>query len=137
MLPPAYHSGPALEAFLEAVFLRAADPGPVRRRVALRFDLEEPRACLHVDGRGGVQAVIRTGEAARELGAELVFRLTGETAHRFWSGRLEPLPAVASGQLALEGNVFLALALAPGLRQIQAAYIRALEEQAEGESGPG
>lgn len=127
-----YRSAQALESFLTEVFLSAADPGPVTRRVALKFVLSAPDACIHVDGRAGDTARISTGAAAQAQGADLTFRMSGETAHAFWSGHLNPVAAMTAGHLRLEGNLLTALALAPGLKKIQAEYVQRL-----GQEGPG
>lgn len=130
MLPPPYRSASSLEDFLTEVFLAAADPGPVTRRTALKFVFSGPDACLHVDGREGEVARITSGEAACVQDAPLVFRMSGETAHAFWSAELSPVAAMTAGELRLEGNLLLALALAPGLKKIQAEYVRRLAEMA-------
>lgn len=132
MLPPPYRSAQALETFLTEVFLAAADPGPAVRRAALKFVLSGPDACVHVDGRAGDPARIRTGETARAQSADLTFSLSGETAHAFWSGQLGPVAAMTAGQLRLEGPLLLALALAPGLKRIQAVYRERLDGAGNG-----
>lgn len=114
-------SGPDLEALLSRVFLQAADPGPARARLALRFVHTEPDACVLVDGRSGESAVT-TGEAARSGEVDLTFTLSGEAAHAFWRGELNPVAAMTAGTLRIDGPLLRALALAPGLKLVQAAY---------------
>lgn len=122
MSPLGFQNGEELEDLLTRVFLKAADPGPVQGRLALTFDIHEPRACLRVDGRDGVAATLSRGEAARDASSDLVFAMSGETAHAFWTGKLNPVAAIAAGKLKLSGAPLRALALAPGLAKVQAAY---------------
>ncbi|WP_221091101.1 hypothetical protein [Deinococcus aquaedulcis] len=121
MSPSWPHTGAELEARLTAVFLRAADPGPAQARLALRFVHTEPHACVLVDGRSG-QSRIHSGDAARQGPADLTFVLSGEAAHAFWRGDLNPVAAMTGGVLRIEGPLLRALALAPGLKRVQAAY---------------
>ncbi|MBB5364930.1 SCP2 sterol-binding domain-containing protein [Deinococcus humi] len=122
MNPPPFQTGEELEDLLMRVFLKAADPGPVQGRLALTFDIHEPRACLRVNGRDGQSATFTRGEAARDASSDLTFAMSGETAHAFWSGKLNPVAAITAGKLKLNGAPLRALALAPGLAQVQAAY---------------
>ena len=114
-------SGPELEALLTRVFLRAADPGPARARLALRFVHTQPDACVMVDGRSG-ESVVTSGDGARVGEADLTFSLGGEAAHAFWRGELNPVAAMTAGTLRIDGPLLRALALAPGLKLVQAAY---------------
>ncbi|GGM18882.1 hypothetical protein [Deinococcus aerophilus] len=104
------------------VFLKTADPGPVRERLALAFAFHDPDAWVCVDGRDGAQAQVSRGETARRAGNDLTFRMSGQTAHAFWRGDLNVVAALTGGQLCMEGPLLRALALAPGLARIQAAY---------------
>lgn len=117
-----FQSGEELEDLLTQVFLEAADPGPVQGRLALSFVIHEPSACLRVDGRGGQAAVLSRGQAARNASSDLTFAMSGETAHAFWSGNLNPVAAITAGKLKLHGPLLRALALSPGLARVQAAY---------------
>lgn len=129
--PPA-QTGPGLEQLLTRVFLRAADPGPARARLALRFVHTGPDACVLVDGRSG-ESVVTTGEAARLGDADLTFSLSGPAAHAFWRGDLNPVAAMTAGTLRIDGPLLKALALAPGLKLVQAAYREATDNpQQEG-----
>jgi hypothetical protein len=122
MKPLPFQTGEELEALLLQVFLKAADPGPVRERLALAFAFHDPAAWMCVDGRAGGPALLSRGEAARRAGSDLTFRMSGEVAHAFWRGDLNVVAALGSGQLRIEGPLLRALALAPGLARIQAAY---------------
>lgn len=134
-------------ARLEARLLRvlgAAHHDPdadalVQRRAAVTFRITDPDVTVRVSGRDGVRAVVTTGEAARAEGSDLTFGLTGRVAHALWLGELNPAAAVLSGQMTLRGPLTLALALAPGMRAMQAAYRAAVgEEEAAGQvSTPG
>ncbi|WP_309571302.1 hypothetical protein [Deinococcus sp.] len=126
MTPPTEVSGPELEALLSRVFLRAADPGPARARLALRFLHTEPDACVLVDGRSGA-SVVTTGEDARRGVADLTFHLRGPGVHAFWRGDLNVVAAMTGGTLRIEGPLLRALALAPGLTLVQAAFREATE----------
>ena len=126
-LPPDL-SGPGLEDLLTRVFLNAADPGPARARLALRFVHTQPDACVLVDGRSGISE-ITTGDAARAGEADLTFHISGSHAHAFWRGDLNPVAAMTAGTLRIEGPLLRALALAPGLKLVQAAYRELTEEQ--------
>ncbi|PNY81511.1 hypothetical protein [Deinococcus koreensis] len=125
--PPA-QTGPDLEALLTRVFLQAADPGPARARLALRFLQTQPDACVLVDGRSG-ESVVTTGEAARLGEADLTFHLSGPAAHAFWRGDLNPVAAMTAGTLRIDGPLLKALTLAPGLKLVQAAYREATDGQ--------
>ena len=122
MNPPPFQTGEELEDLLMRVFLKAADPGPVQGRLALTFDIHEPRACLRVDGRDGQTSILSRGQAARDASSDLTFAMSGETAHAFWSGQLNPVAAITAGKLKLSGALLRALALAPGLAKVQAVY---------------
>lgn len=128
MKPLPFETGEELEALLLQVFLKAADPGPVRERLALAFAFHDPDAWVCVDGRSGAAAQLSRGEAARRAGGDLTFHMSGEVAHAFWRGDLNVVAALGRGQLRLEGSVLRALALAPGLARIQAAYRAATGE---------
>ena len=118
-----FRSGADLETLLRQVFLAAGDETPVQRRLAVTFIVHAPEACVRVDGRDGQAAHLSSGDAARGPDSDLVFELgSGETAHAFWRGELGPVEAVRSGKLRLRGPLLQALALAPGLKKVQAAY---------------
>lgn len=113
-----------LEALLTRVFLRAADPGPGRARLALRVLHPFPEgrpACVLVDGRSG-QSVVTSGPAAQDGDAELTFTVDAAHAPAFWRGELNPVKAMQAGLLSIRGPLLRALALAPGLKLVQAAY---------------
>lgn len=134
-------------ARLEARLLRvltAAHRDPdadalVKGRAAITFHITDPDVTVRVSGRDGTRAVVTTGEAARDQESDLTFGLSAQTAHALWLGRLNPAAAVLSGQMTMRGPLPLALALAPGMRAMQAAYRAAVEEEeATGEvSSPG
>ncbi|MDL2343179.1 SCP2 sterol-binding domain-containing protein, partial [Deinococcus sp. MIMF12] len=84
----------------------------------------------------GQRAVVTAGEAARQAPSDLTFRLSAGTAHALWLGELNPAAAVLSGQMTMQGPVPLALALAPGMRVMQAAYRAALKEEEASRAGP-
>lgn len=117
-----FQTGEELETLLIQVFLKAADPGPAQQRLALTFAIHEPSACLRVDGRGGSPATLSRGQAARTAESDLTFTMSGETAHAFWRGDLNAVAAITAGKLRVSGPLLRALALAPGLAKVQAAY---------------
>ncbi|MPY68191.1 SCP2 sterol-binding domain-containing protein [Deinococcus sp. SDU3-2] len=100
----------------------------VGRRAAITFQITDPDVTVRVSGRDGTQAVVTTGEAAREEDSDLTFGLSARVAHELWVGNLNPAAAVLSGQMTMRGPLTLALALAPGMRAMQAAYRAAVEE---------
>lgn len=124
-------------ARLEARLLRvlgAAHHDPdadalVRRRAAITFQITDPDVTVRVSGRDGMRVVVTTGEAARGETSDLTFGLSARTAHALWLGQLGPAAAVLSGQMTMRGPLPLALALAPGMRVMQAAYRAAVEEE--------
>jgi hypothetical protein len=120
--PLPFQTGEELEDLLIRVFLRAADPGPVQGRQALTFIIHDPGACLRLDGRDGRTAHLSRGQTAREASSDLTFTMSGQTAHAFWSGELNPVAAITAGQLKLTGPPLRALGLAPGLARVQAVY---------------
>ena len=112
-----------METLLRQVFLAAGDETPVQRRLALTFIVHAPEACVRVDGRDGQAAHLSSGEEARGADSDLVFELdSGAFVHAFWRGEVSPVEAVRSGKLRLRGPLLQALALAPGLKKVQAAY---------------
>lgn len=117
-----FQTGEELEDLLIRVFLKAADPGPTQGRLALTFAIHDPDAWLRVDGRDGQTAALSRGQAAREAESELTFAMSGETAHAFWRGELNPVAAMTAGKLKISGPLLRALALAPGLTKVQATY---------------
>lgn len=114
-------AGDLLEERLTQVFLQADDPTPAQARLRLRFIHSAPDACVLVDGSQG-EVTLSRGEAARRGPADLTFHLSGPRAHAFWRGELNPVAAMTGGVLSIEGPLLRALTLAPGLRQVQAAY---------------
>lgn len=121
MAPSPDLSGLEYEALLTRVFLRAADPAPARERLALRFVQSDPDACVLVDGRSG-QTTVLGGAAAHSGPADLTFTLRGPGADAFWRGDLNVVAAMQNGTLRIAGPLLRALALAPGLKLVQAAY---------------
>lgn len=120
--PLPFQTGEELEDLLTRVFQKAADPGPVQGRLALTFAIHAPDAWLRVDGRDGHAASLSRGQSARDASSDLTFAMSGETAHAFWRGELNPVAAITAGKLKLSGPLLRALALAPGLAKVQAAY---------------
>lgn len=132
-----FRNGADLETLLRRVFLAAGDETPVGRRLAVTFLIHGPEACVRVDGRDGQTAHLSSGDEARGQDSDLVFELeSGEAAHAFWRGELGPVEAVRSGQLRLRGPLLQALALAPGLKKVQAAYRGATADLPEGAPEP-
>ncbi|WP_034416041.1 SCP2 sterol-binding domain-containing protein [Deinococcus marmoris] len=122
MTPLPFQTGEELEDLLLRVFQKAADPGPTQGRLALTFAIHAPGAWLRVDGRDGQTAALSRGQAAREAESDLTFAMSGETAHAFWRGDLNAVAAITAGKLKISGPLLRALALAPGLAKVQAAY---------------
>ena len=122
MRPLPFQTGEELEDLLLGVFLQAADPGPAQQRLALTFAFHAPEAWLRVDGRGGQNAELSRGQAARTADSDLTFAMSGESAHAFWRGELNPVAALTAGHLQIRGPVLRALVLAPGLARVQAVY---------------
>ncbi|MDV6376084.1 SCP2 sterol-binding domain-containing protein [Deinococcus arenicola] len=125
-----FQSGEELEELLLRVFLNAADSSPVQQRLALTFTIHAPSAWLRVDGRNGQTATLSRGDVARQQNSDLTFAMSGETAHAFWRGDLNTVAAMTAGKLKITGPLLRALALAPGLAKVQAAY-----RQETGEAG--
>lgn len=120
-----YRDAAHLQALLARVLGRAYDGEEagalLRLRLALAFEITQPDLRARVDGRGGREAHVTFGPEAAES-ADLTFRMSGDTAHAFWQGELNPVAAMTAGRLKVEGNLIRALALAPGLTQFQRAY---------------
>lgn len=115
-----------------------ADPDAnllLRRRAALTLLFTVPDAAIRLDGRGGQAVTLTVGEEARAAPSDLTFRMTAQAAHALWLGELNPVAAMLAGQLAVQGPLPLALALAPSLKVMQAAY-RAEIRRERGEAAP-
>ncbi|WP_181391969.1 SCP2 sterol-binding domain-containing protein [Deinococcus irradiatisoli] len=123
MTPPLRFSAAQLQDVLGRVYAEVGDEPQAAvlgtRRLTLAFAFSEPELHLTVDGRSG-QAVVRVGADAPA--PDLTFYLAGENIDRFWRGDLNPLTALAAGQLRIEGPLLTALALAPALPALQARY---------------
>lgn len=132
-----FQTGEELEDLLIRVFLKTADSSPVQQRLALTFAIHGPSAWLRVDGRGGQTATLSRGEIASREDSDLTFAMSGETAHAFWRGNLNAVAAMTAGKLRITGPLLRALALAPGLKKVQAAYREETGGLAAGETEIG
>ncbi len=103
-----------------------ADAALTKAGLAVAFVHHDPELTLLLDGRGGeVTARWDTLEPAPDL----IFEMTGDAINHFWSGKLNVMHALSSGELKARGNLLRGLALLPGLSGTQAAYREALEEE--------
>lgn len=103
-----------------------ADTSLTRAGLAVAFVHHDPELTLLLDGRGGeVTARWDTLEPAPDL----MFEMSGDAINRFWSGELNVMYALSSGELRARGNLLRGLALLPGLPETQAAYRGALAEE--------
>ncbi|MEF2276777.1 SCP2 sterol-binding domain-containing protein [Deinococcus sp. YIM 134068] len=134
-----YRDAAHLQAILERVFRRGytgeETSALLHQRLALAFVITAPDLRARVDGRDGQTAQVSFGPDTADLPADLTFRMDGETAHAFWSGDLNPVAAMAQGRLRVEGSLIRALALAPGLSQMQRAYREEYAALTAGEEG--
>ncbi|MFC4454686.1 hypothetical protein [Deinococcus sonorensis] len=127
---PAQHPA-EFQAVLHEVLTRrypdAQASALTQARLRLGFSFRDPDLEVLLDGqspRSPEEApAVSFGDAARRGPApDLRFSMSGPTAHRFWSGELNVVAAMASGQLRLEGSLVRALTLAPMLPLLQQSY---------------
>ncbi|TSA86192.1 hypothetical protein FNU79_08485 [Deinococcus detaillensis] len=120
-------SASQLQELLTAVYASADGSQAnvlVTRQLIVAFEFRDPELSLSVDGRSG-KAVVRSGsgpEAGDAPTPDLTFHLSGDAIDRFWRGELNPVVAMTSGQLRIDGSLLTALALAPALPGLQAHY---------------
>ena len=125
----------AVSLFVEA-FRRGADNPDIARAVAdlnqlVYFDYtqDDPAASFYMDTRGGAMTV-EAGAPADKPDVAMINSL--DTAHKAWSNKLNPVVAMATGQIKAKGSATGLLKLAPLLKHIGPIYEQLLEERGLG-----
>jgi putative sterol carrier protein len=90
-----------------------SDLGPKARDAdaVVQLALREPAATVTADLRAGHGVRVETGSS--ELSPDVVLAMDGDVAHQLWSGELNPLLALAHGQVRTKGPTAKVLRLVP------------------------
>lgn len=122
----------AIEVFVET-FRRAAERPDIAGMVAdlnqlVYFDYtqDDPAASFHMDTRGG-QLQVAAGAAADRPDVTIITSL--DNAHKSWSNKLNPVVAMATGQIKAKGSATALLKLAPVLKHLGPIYEQVLTEK--------
>jgi putative sterol carrier protein len=90
-----------------------SDLGPQAREAdaVVQLALRHPEATVTADLRAGRGVRVETGSS--KLSPDVVLAMDGDVAHRLWSGELNPLLALAQGQVRTKGSTAKVLRLVP------------------------
>jgi hypothetical protein len=127
-----YADAAELRSLLEQVFAASYDTPDanllLRHRLALAFVFTGPDVAVLLDGRGGQEVKVEfaePGPVPTAAAPDLMFRMSGETAHPFWTGELNVMTALGLGKIQLQGSLISALKIAPSMPLMQESYRRA------------
>ena len=114
-------------------FKRAAEVPEIRNAVLdlnqlVMFDYtqDDPAAAFFVDGRGG-QVTVGSGKPEEKPDVTIITGL--DTAHKAWSNQLNPMMAMALGQIKAKGSASSLLKLAPVLKLLAPIYNQTRADQ--------
>lgn len=122
----------AMDLFVET-FRRAAGQPEIADQVAslnqlvyFNYTQDDPAASFFVDARGG-EIKVEAGAPADRPDVAILTSL--DNAHKSWSNKLNPVVAMATGQIKAKGSASALLKLAPLLKHIGSVYEQVLEEK--------
>ncbi len=125
----------AVEVFVETFRRAAAQPevaatvADLNQLVYFDYTQDDPAASFHMDTRGGAN-IVEAGAPADRPDVTMINSL--DTAHKSWSNKLNPVVAMATGQIKAKGSATGLLKLAPLLKHIGPIYEQVLEEKGLG-----
>ena len=97
-------------------------------KMSVRYNYTDPEFVLFVDLTAGSvdQIEIRPGDTDSE--ADLELTMSADDAHRYWSGKLNPMVAMTTGKIKAKGAIGKSLKLQPVMKPAHALYQSYLEE---------
>lgn len=125
----------AIEVFVETFRRAAARPdiagmvADLNQLVYFDYTQDDPAASFHMDTRGGAIAV-EAGTPADRPDVTILTSL--DNAHKSWSNKLNPVMAMATGQIKAKGSATALLKLAPVLKHLGPIYEEVLTEKGLG-----
>lgn len=93
----------------------------------VRYEHTEPESVITVRLREEEGEAVECGES--EMEADVVMRMSADTAHRFWLGDVNVTAALARGQIRAEGPVAKILKLVPLTKPVFPRYRQQLIDQ--------
>lgn len=93
----------------------------------VRYQHTDPEAAITVRLDPAEPAQVDLGES--DLEPEVTMRMSADTAHRFWLGRVNVTVALARGQIKASGPVAKILKLVPLTKPVFPRYKALLEQQ--------
>jgi len=93
----------------------------------VRYEHTEPEAVITVRLREEEGEAVECGEG--EMEADVVMRMSADTAHRYWLGDVNVTAALARGQIRTEGPVAKILKLVPLTKPVFPRYRQQLIDQ--------
>jgi len=93
--------------------------------LSLRYKFSDPQLVLFLSSKDGNKDVNPGDEESK---ADVEMSMTAETAHKYWSGQINPMVAMASGKIKARGAVAKALKLIPMMGPAIKLYNGYLEE---------
>ncbi|MFH1058465.1 MAG: SCP2 sterol-binding domain-containing protein [Pseudomonadota bacterium] len=114
------------QAVFVETFRRASDDAQIRAAVlelnqVVFFDYsqDDPLVTFYVDARDGE---LKVGEGRPEEKPAVTILTSIDTGHKAWSNQLNPMMAMAMGQIKAKGSATSLLKLAPVLKLIEPIY---------------
>ncbi|MFH1538575.1 MAG: pyruvate dehydrogenase complex E1 component subunit beta [bacterium] len=93
--------------------------------IAMRFNYTEPAGCLVIDC---ARLPVKWGFDLEYGKVDVDFTLSGETAHKFFLGRLNVPTAIATRKIIFKGSVSKSLKLLPAMKSLYRLYRESLKE---------
>ena len=129
-----YFSDPAqvLEIFVETFRRAGQDPqiagvvGQLKQLVCFDYSQDDPGIVFFVDARQG-RLEVAAGPPPDK--ADVTIFSGVDTGHKAWSNQLNPMMAMATGQIKAKGSATALLKLAPVLKLIAPVYKATLAER--------
>lgn len=114
------------QAVFVETFRRAADDpqiravvGALNQVVFFDYSQDDPSIGFYLDARGGE---VKVGEGRPEEKPEVTIMSGVDTGHKAWSNQLNPMMAMALGQIKAKGSATGLLKLAPALKMLEPIY---------------
>lgn len=107
--------------------------GPKFRRAdtIVRYEHTDPESTITVRLKDGEGESVEFGES--EMDAEVVMKMSADTAHRFWLGNVNVTVALARGEIKAQGPVAKILKLVPLAKPVFPRYKQQLIDQGRAE----
>jgi len=85
--------------------------------ISILYKITDPDMTIYIDGDG-----VTFDKAAETKTPAIIESLSGDTAHKFWLGKLDMTNALATKQIRARGSVTKLLRLLPLLKRVQKVY---------------